>query len=440
MAKLMQHCSQQPVAASQTMDDCEEEAWVSSRRPRVLFISHSASRNGATILLLDLLAWLRRRQADWDIRILVHGTGPLVEDFRAIGPTTVCRDPGPLLEALFRGSLKGLRRFVQACYMDFALPRQHFDLVYCNTSAMAADALLYAKRDAAVLWHIHELSHVLHLFLKDAVADAALRAATQFVAVSEAVKTALCSEFQVPEELIAVVNGFAPSHAQAPADATARRQNMRSRLQWPQDAFVVGACGSLGWRKGSDLFLQIAQTVMQKPGSQNVRFLWVGGNDSDEAALEFKHDLRMLGLESQCQLVFSTAEVSDYYCAMDVFALTSREDPFPLVMLEAAAHALPIVCFKETGGGSEFIGEDAGLSAPYLDVQAFAGQIVQLHDSADLRLRLGQTGRQKVRDQGRVEVQGPKILDAMRRCLTRHPRSCWHASACEHRGMESPQQ
>ena len=61
--------------------------------------------------------------------------------------------------------------------------------------------------------------------------------------------------------------------------------------------------------------------------------------------------------------------ILDYYCAMDVLALPSREYPFALVMLEAP---LPVVCFANSGEGPVFLGDDTRLRAAFLDAVEFA--------------------------------------------------------------------
>ena len=124
-----------------------------------------------------------------------------------------------------------------------------------------------------------------------------------------------------------------------------------------------------------------------------------------------------MGLQDCCRHIPSTADVSDYYCAMDVFALTSREDPFPLVMLEAGMHGLPTICFSSSGGGPEFVANDAGLVVPYLDVKEFSQALNALQASPELRTRLGQGAQCKVKMYHCVETQGPKLLASIERCL-----------------------
>jgi hypothetical protein len=57
---------------------------------------------------------------------------------------------------------------------------------------------------------------------------------------------------------------------------------------------------------------------------------------------------------------------------MDVLALLSREYPFALVMLEAPAQGLPVVCFANSGEGPAFLGDDTELRAAFLDAVEFA--------------------------------------------------------------------
>jgi glycosyltransferase involved in cell wall biosynthesis len=102
---------------------------------------------------------------------------------------------------------------------------------------------------------------------------------------------------------------------------------------------------------------------------------------------------------------------------MDVFALTSREDPFPLVMLEAGACHVPTVCFARAGGGPEFVVDKPALVAPFLDVAGFALRLETLRRDRVLRVQLGDAAAHKVRSEHIVEMQGPKILASIERCL-----------------------
>lgn len=391
---------------------------MSTSRPRVLFVSHSAARNGATILLLQELAWLRSR-VDWDFEILVYGPGALLDNFRAIATTTVWRDPAHVLDTLLHGKLTKLRRFVQNLYARCTLPNRKFDLVYCNTSALARDIPHLARRGSPVLWHIHELNYALEVSVKPADRVAAVRSTTRVVAVSAGVRDAIQSQLGIPALRVDVVNGFVPLDAGRPEQDPARRQRARARLNLAPDSFVIGACGTPGWRKGSDLFLQIAGRLRDEPG--DCQFLWVGGTPGSQEYAAFEHDVKALGLEKRCRLVSDTADVEDLYAAMDVFALTSREDPFPLVMLEASRHRLPWICFAGAGGADELVAAGAGVAVPYLDVQAFAECIARMRVEPSFCERLGLAARDRVERENTADAQCPKLLDIMLACMASTP-------------------
>jgi glycosyltransferase involved in cell wall biosynthesis len=148
-----------------------------------------------------------------------------------------------------------------------------------------------------------------------------------------------------------------------------------------------------------------------------VRFLWVGGKRGTPDFLRFEHDLRFCGLTEAVTVVETCPNPLDYFCAMDLFALTSREDPFPLVMLEAGSVGLPVVCFESSGGAREFVEKDAGLIAPYLDTAAMADHILTLAREPGLRREMGANAVHKVRARYTVERQAPKLLEVIRRHL-----------------------
>ena len=81
------------------------------------------------------------------------------------------------------------------------------------------------------------------------------------------------------------------------------------------------------------------------------------------------------GWQSQVRFVGPAPTPLPYMLAADVFLLSSREDPFPLVCLEAADCGLPVLCFADAGGMPLFVQEDAGAVVPYLDVDEMANQL-----------------------------------------------------------------
>ena len=107
----------------------------------------------------------------------------------------------------------------------------------------------------------------------------------------------------------------------------------------------------------------------------------------------------------------------DYLAAVDVFAMVSREDPFPLVSLEAAALGKPVLCFAEAGGTPELVEHDAGAIVPYLDLETMADRLLEFASSEQLRVAMGQRGAAKVRERFSEEVIAPQLHRVITRVL-----------------------
>jgi hypothetical protein len=163
---------------------------------RVLLVGHSASRNGATVLLLEELNWLKRH-TDLDIEVLMCGAGPLLEDFGALAPTKVWRDPRHSLGVLLKGRSRRLLPFLERRYAHWTLPRAAYDLVYCNTSAMARHIPHLARLGSPILWHIHELPFAMEVSVEPEEEQPAVLATTRFVAVSS-VRDAITARWGAP--------------------------------------------------------------------------------------------------------------------------------------------------------------------------------------------------------------------------------------------------
>jgi glycosyltransferase involved in cell wall biosynthesis len=119
-------------------------------------------------------------------------------------------------------------------------------------------------------------------------------------------------------------------------------------------------------------------------------------------------------LGDRVRFVGSVANTLPYVLAADLFLLPSREDPFPLVCLEAADCGVPTVCFADAGGMPAFVGEEGGAVVPCLDVQAMAKQAIQLLTNRDLLRSAGESARQKVRARYDVSVKGQDILGVLK--------------------------
>jgi glycosyltransferase involved in cell wall biosynthesis len=178
----------------------------------------------------------------------------------------------------------------------------------------------------------------------------------------------------------------------------ARRSLMRTELGVDDETLLVGIVGRLTEIKNHEMFLDAAAEFKKRNSSTPVRFVIVGDGGL-RAQLEAQ--TRKLGLTED---VIFTGERNDpavFYPALDVVALTSRNEGTPLTLIEAMANARPVIA-TNVGGVVDLLGpviEDAGykvcergIGVPAGDVQTFASGLQKLVDDAALRDRLGAQG------------------------------------------------
>src|SRR5439155_488188 len=133
-------------------------------------------------------------------------------------------------------------------------------------------------------------------------------------------------------------------------DRTAARIEVRRKLRLSSDIGIILGCGTQDMRKGIDLFVQLAAHVRART-TRDVHFLWLGVEQRDSLLSRFIDlDISLLNLSSTVSLLDEVTDPELYFLGADAFVLTSRDDPFPCVVHEAMACALPIVAFDGSGG------------------------------------------------------------------------------------------
>jgi glycosyltransferase involved in cell wall biosynthesis len=376
--------------------------------PAVLFVSHDACRAGAQLALLRLLRWLERR-GGFRLLVLLKRGGELQPEFERVAellpaPTDLAAVDGP--------ELTGLRARLRA---------ENVRLIYSNTITNGDLLAVLGCPEIPVLSHVHELDYWIRNRVPAAELEAVRARTDRFIGVSRAVEDCLTRVVGVEPARIERIYEYLdelPDADQAVRDG----ERTRRELGIPADAFVVGGCGTTDWRKGVDLFIVLAKLVARALPEAELRFLWVGGARTGEQAAPLLHDIERAGLARQLLLLGQTAEPLAQLAAIDVFALTSREDPFPIVNLEAAALGKPVVCFDRAGGAAEFVRDDAGRVVPYLDLAAMAERVVELAGDPALRRRLGETGRRRAHAEHHLDVVGPRIVELLDGYLGAPPR------------------
>ena len=132
---------------------------------------------------------------------------------------------------------------------------------------------------------------------------------------------------------------------------------IRLKMGITREQKMVLNVGYADMRKGFDLFLSTAREFIHS--HPDVHFVWLGGL-TDELKRWTLSDLDG-ALANRVHIVDFTDNVSDYYNAADCFYLSSREDPYPSVVLEALAVGCPAVVYKGATGLDQVVDQHGAI-------------------------------------------------------------------------------
>lgn len=357
--------------------------------PEILFVSHEASRTGAPIFLLDLIR-IVKKELNIRCTIVLCAGGDLEAEFRELGDVYVLAS----------------RHHVDVMTMR-AITRRDIRLVYANTITNGLVQQQLRVLNRPILCHVHELEFSIERHFGPENLQRVLESTDHFLAGSGVVRRYLVNKQHVPKDKVSIGYPFIDT-----ANNEARAKMAQAPLAMPDDAVIVVACGTISWRKGTDIFVQLANRVLKEQG-RRVEFVWIGGPLTHGEYPNLRYDAEQLGITDHLHFPGEVSDHIRYLSQCDIFVLTSREDPFPLVVLDAASLGCPVVCFDRAGGAPEFVENDAGRVVDYLDVEKMAKAVSELIDDAPLRRKLGDRAREKVRqrhDRGVVGAQAVEVI------------------------------
>ncbi len=390
---------------------------------KILFISHDANRAGGQIVLLQLLRQLK--QYNLPMHLLLCSDGPLEEEFRALVPTTRLPRLGdvhfnPLTEkllSLFSLNALAKRKVLERRWKRFEehFTAQDFGLIFANTIGAAA---AYRRLDfisAPTVLFAHELEMSIKKYSDPNDMNYLMSRTNHLIVVSKAVASYFQKTYHYPENQISTFQ-IIDTLLILKKIEEGKKVNIRQKMGLPDEAVLIGGCGHAEWRKGNDIFMMLAQQVITYFGDKPVYFVWVGMPVDSELYEVQRFDAERMGFAARIIHVALTSDVFHYLSQFDVFALTSREDPYPLVVLEAALAEKPIVCFEKSGGAPELVEEDAGFVVPYLDVFAMSQRIIELIENPGLRLEMGWKAKSKVLERHPTTESVEKVVHIIQ-CL-----------------------
>ncbi|MDA8240190.1 MAG: glycoside hydrolase family 99-like domain-containing protein [Nitrospiraceae bacterium] len=324
---------------------------------KIAYVCHDGHFHGAQLLSLHIV----KRLAlifHYDVHFLLKSGGELEPEYAKYG------------------TVYNLEREYRTAEQRGSLIRRLFDMgireAICNTVTSGDLAELFRKKGIRSVTLVHELPNIIKENGLERNARLLAEYSDRVVFPAAFVREKFQAVAPVDDDKAVIQpQGLYKGNPYRGRKDEARKA-LRERLSLPEHARIVLGVGFADYRKGIDLFVEAAKSVSS--ARDDVYFLWVGNLHLEME----KKILEAARLCSQLVLQKAVADTSLFYAGADIYLLTSREDPFPAVVLEAMDVGLPVVGFDNAGGFKDIVTEDTGALVPYENVAALVAAVLQL--------------------------------------------------------------
>jgi glycosyltransferase involved in cell wall biosynthesis len=332
------------------------------------------------------------------VPVIVTGRGDRLLDDAAASGIEVLVEPSLREVIAPRSDLLALGR------LERIFRQREFDVVHTHCAKAGTVGRLAARRAG-----VPRIVHTFHGFPFHQFQSAARRQA--YVSIERRLgritDVALCvgggvAAEAVRRELLApqrvrtigvAVDGPDRARASMSAREPQARRRARLALGLPADATVVGAVGRLTYQKAPEDFI----TALQELGRPDVVGVWVGGGElADRVGRRIR---RMSGSGPRVILAGERTDVLGLLPAFDVFALPSRYEGLPTVVVEAMICGVPVIASAVNAVPDLVVPGETGLLVPPCRPAQLAAAIRYLLESPELAARMAEAARDRLGDQ-----------------------------------------
>ena len=396
---------------------------------RILLLHSSSDIYGASKIFLQTVQLLKK-SCHYTI-VALSNEGPLSLELEKAGVEVHIINLAILRRKYFNvaGVFNRYKKWGVAVQALSELIDQHqIDTVYSNTAAVIVGGYIAKKKKLQHIWHLHEIIER-PLFLHKFLASRLRKWADKIIVVSKAVEADWKDPITGPK-MFQVYNGL-------PLIATSNilpnlvaseisnyhqikgNPNLRTQLNIPSDAIVIGMAARIHFWKGQNYFIDIAHALLlrakqlSKNSATAPLYFIIAGDPFpgyEHLQTEMENAIKAYQLSDRIFYVGLVKEMDLFYRAINVLVLPSQQpDPLPTVVLEAMQYGLPVVATAQGGALEMVIGEVSaaesllnnnihaatGVFIPLTDVQVAADKIESILNTHKLQ-DLGAAGKIRV--------------------------------------------
>ena len=349
-----------------------------SKKKKIIYVSHDAHFHGAQLLSLNIIRVLHD-MFKLDVQMILKTGGELENKYSNYA--TVYN-----LEKDYASEEEKIALF-KSLYNEGA------ENAICNTIVSGDILSLLSSVGLKTISLIHELPTLIKNYNMEGNAALIAESADHVIFPSTFVKNGFetITELKKKKAVVSPQGLYQVNRYQDHIEDA--RSELRAMLHLDSDAKIILGTGFADHRKGIDIFIEVALKVARQ--MDNTHFVWVG---NVEQTMQ-QYIAETFELEN-ANIIFVPAqpEIAVYYSGADLYLMTSREDPFPSVVMEAMNVKVPVIGFKNAGGFQDIVTEETGILVEYENDEAMTSAVVELLQDDKRRASLGEVSSTLIRE------------------------------------------
>jgi glycosyltransferase involved in cell wall biosynthesis len=363
----------------------------SNQNKKIICVSHEVLLHGAQLIILNIIKTLKE-EFNYDITIFIKNSGELEEEFAKYGEVYN-------IEEDFSNSNE-LNKTIQK------LKVLGYDSAISNTTVMGTFAKKLAQNGIETISLVHELPEIIKKMRIEKQAIDLTESSKKIIFPSSYVANKFKTVASIEEQKIIITPQGIYQNNKYLENISAARSQLRKKYGLSETAKILLNVGFGDHRKGFDLFIETAIEVQEH--NNEIYFIWVGDYDKSIEKTK-KNEIKNCG----ANIIFAgkQKDPSLYYAGADLFLLTSREDPFPSVVMEAFQVGVPVVGFKDAGGFADIVTDETGALVSFENIKELKDKVLELINNNEERIQKGENAKELANNNFSFKDYVEKILE-----------------------------
>lgn len=362
----------------------------------ILHIIDTTGPGGAETVFIELAD--RMRQRGYKSLALIKGPGWVQQELTRRGLPPLVYD------------VKGAFLWGYVQYLCQLIRKEHVSLIQSHllgSNLYAAIAGMLTATPVVASYHgmVDISPDERFRWLKYKIMNAGI---ARFVVVSNNLRQEVKNQGMLNDRKTEVIyNGIATQQYQQP-----RVERIRTELNLPNDALLVGCLGNIRAAKGYDLLIEAAAQLKQS--LPHMHFV-IAGQGKGGLMERLQQQCDTLGVENSVHFIGFQTDSAEFLSNLDIFLLSSTSEGFSISTIEAMAAGLPVIATR-CGGPEEIIDhEQTGLLVNVGFPAALVEGITRLVKQPEFARKIAQQGKAAAKASYDIDV----MLDCYEQIYTR---------------------